>query len=457
MLVALGFAMVALFMYLVMAKKATPIVVLILVPVVFGLFAGAGLGISDMIMEGLLNLAPTAGMMFFVIIYFGMMIDVGLFDPPVRWILRFVGHDPVRLVIGTSLLTSVISLDGDGSTTFMIVTAALLPLYLRLGLSPVTLTVVAALSNGVLNTLPWGGSTSRAAAALGLTPTEIFVPMIPAVIAGLMATLVLAWMLGRAERKRIGSLSLGREDDTDTSAGPTGGSPAGAPATDAGPQVSTATSLAGVIDRPNARPRLLLVNLLLTVTVMTVLVADVVEPAALFMVATALALVINFRRVESQLEQIQAHSSSVIAVVGMIFAASVLTGVMNGTGMISAMAEWLVGVIPASWGPFMATIAGVLSIPLTFVLTNDAFYFGILPILAETAGHYGISPVEVARASLVGQALHQSSPLVASFLLLIGFAKVNMGQHLRMALWRGSAVALVMLVTGGLVGVYPLL
>ncbi|MGW9349143.1 CitMHS family transporter [Nocardiopsis flavescens] len=461
MLVALGFAMVALFMYLVMAKKATPIVVLILVPVIFGLFAGAGPGIGDMVMEGLLNLAPTAGMMFFVIIYFGMMIDVGLFDPPVRWILRFVGHDPVRLVIGTALLTSVISLDGDGSTTFMIVTAALLPLYLRLGLSPVTLTVVAALSNGVLNTLPWGGSTSRAAAALGLTPTEIFVPMIPSVVAGLIATIVLAWMLGTAERKRLGSLSLNRgeaEGADGTASAPADGSAPRRPGpADEGGQATAVITEDGVITRPNARPRLILVNLVLTVAVMTVLVADVVAPAALFMVATGTALVINFRRAEEQLRQIQAHSSSVIAVVGMIFAASVLTGVMNGTGMISAMAEWLVSVIPAAWGPFLATITGILSIPLTFVLTNDAFYFGILPILAETASHYGISPVEVARASLVGQALHQSSPLVASFLLLIGFAKVNMGQHLRMAIWRGSIVAVVMLVVGGLVGVYPLL
>ena len=175
MLVILGFCMIAVFMVLVMTKRATPIAALILVPIIFGLFTGAGLGMGDMIIESLLKLAPTAGLLFFAIIFFGTMIDVGLFDPLIRLILRFVKDDPVRLVIGTALLTTVVSLDGDGSTTFIIVTSALLPIYMRLGLNPVVLTVVAAMSNGVLNTVPWGGSTARASAALNVSPIDIFV------------------------------------------------------------------------------------------------------------------------------------------------------------------------------------------------------------------------------------------------------------------------------------------
>ena len=61
----------------------------------------------------------------------------------------------------------------------------------------------------------------------------------------------------------------------------------------------------------------------------------------------------------------------------------------------------------------------------------------------------------MARASLVGQALHQSSPLVASFLLLIGLANVNLGEHFRKVIWRGAIVALIMLAVGGFIA-YPL-
>ena len=151
MLVALGFLMVAVFMFLIMSKRATPAVGLIAVPVVFGLLAGAGLGIGDMVAGGMKSVAPTAALLFFAIIFFGIMIDVGLFNPLVRLILRIVGGDPMRLVLGNAVLAMVVSLDGDGSTTFIIVTSALLPLYLKLKVSPVVLTVVAGLSNGAMN------------------------------------------------------------------------------------------------------------------------------------------------------------------------------------------------------------------------------------------------------------------------------------------------------------------
>ncbi|MFF1254414.1 CitMHS family transporter [Pseudarthrobacter sp. NPDC058329] len=474
MLVVLGFAMIAVFMYLVMAKKATPIATLILVPLIFGLFTGAGLGLGDMVIESTVKLAPTAALLFFAIIFFGTMIDVGLFDPLIRAILRFAGNDPMKLVLGTALLTSIVSLDGDGSTTFIIVTSAFLPLYLRLGMSPVVLTVIAALSNGVLNTVPWGGSTARAAAALNVSPIDIFVPMIPAIASGLAAVLVLAYFMGRSERKRLGEVHLddsrgvlglrNRETVTVGAAAAGGsGSHAGSGGQDNGSSVVIANDFSAsftedgtFVERPNARPKLVWINFALTMAVMTLLVMDLLPPAVIFMAAVGIALVINFPKVTEQSAQIKAHATSVISVVGMVFAASVLTGVMNGTGMVEAMAEWLVGVVPDALGPFMAVIAGVLSIPLTFIMTNDAFYFGVLPILSETAGHFGIEPVQMARAALVGQALHQSSPLVASFLLLIGLANVSLGEHFKKVIWRGAIVAFVMLAVGGLTLAYPL-
>jgi CitMHS family citrate-Mg2+:H+ or citrate-Ca2+:H+ symporter len=62
----------------------------------------------------------------------------------------------------------------------------------------------------------------------------------------------------------------------------------------------------------------------------------------------------------------------------------------------------------------------------------------------------------MARAAIVGQPLHQSSPLVPSFLLLAGLAKVELGEHARKTIWRAVAVGLVMLIVGGLTGAYPI-
>jgi len=138
-----------------------------------------------------------------------------------------------------------------------------------------------------------------------------------------------------------------------------------------------------------------------------------------------------------------------------VFAAAVLIGVLNGTGMVSAMADWLVDVIPDAMGPYLAVITGLLSLPLTFFMSNDAFYFGILPVLAESASAFGIEPVEMARASVIGQPVHLQSPLVPAILLLVSLANVNLGDHHKKVLWRAAVVSVVMLVVAVVVGVIP--
>ncbi|HEY9312597.1 CitMHS family transporter [Williamsia sp.] len=470
MLVALGLLMVATFMVLIITKRSTPVVALILVPVAFGLFAGAGLGISDMITDGIEDLAPTAAMLFFAIIYFGIMIDVGLFDPIVRGVVRAVRADPARLVVGTALLAMVVSLDGDGSTTFIIVTSALLPLYLKLGVSPVVLTVTAGLANGTLNILPWGGPTARAAAALGISPSEVFVPMIPSLVVGLVMVLLFAYHLGVLERRRIGSITI-RESvlvgsrDTVTVSGGTGSGGTGAGGPEAGTgsggngadESGGGTAFGGVLDpgRTTLRPKLFWVNAALTVGLLAVLGMDVIAIPVLFMVAAAIALVINFPHVKGQQEAITRHSSSIVSVVAMVLAAAVLTGVFAGTGMVEAIAQWLTSALPESMGPHLAVVTGLLSMPLTFLMSNDAFYFGVLPVLSETAAAYGIDSAEMARASITGQTVHMQSPLVPAILLLVSLAGVSLADHHKKVLWRAVAVSVAMLVVGVAVGSIP--
>ena len=459
MLVLLGFAMIAVFMVLIMTKKLTPVLALIIVPTVFGLFAGAGLGIGDMVMDSMKSMTSTAALLMFAIIYFGLMIDVGLFDPLVRFILRKLGNDPAKVVLGTALLAAAVSLDGDGSTTFILTTAAMLPIYLRLKMSPVVLTCVAGLANGTMNIVPWGGPTARAASALKIDVNEVFVPMIPSLVAGLAVVLVFAWILGLQERNRLRATQpeiwgLPSSAEPFTADGFGGGSVAVLERTET--LVDDAdTAMADTALDPNRktlRPKLQWFNLALTVAVMGMLVADLVPLPYVFMVGSAIALLVNFPHVKDQGAQLIAHAPSIVAVVSMVMAAAVLTGVLKGTGMVEAMSAWLVQIIPSSMGPLMAVITGVLSIPMTFFMSNDAFYFGVLPVLSETAAHYGISAAEMARASITGQPFHMQSPLVPAILLLVSLAKVDLGDHHKKVLWRSAVVALVMLAVGILTG-----
>jgi CitMHS family citrate-Mg2+:H+ or citrate-Ca2+:H+ symporter len=474
-LVILGFGMVAVFMALIMTKRMTPVLALIVVPTIFGLFAGAGLGIGEMALEAIGGLAPTAALLMFAIIYFGVMIDVGLFDPVVRLILRIAGNDPVKVVVGTALLAAVISLDGDGSTTFIVTTSALLPIYLRLGLSPVVLTCIAGLANGVMNILPWGGPTARAAAALDLQASDVFVPMIPSLLAGIAVVFVFAWHLGVLERRRLGgaiddSVVGGTGSSRNGGDGGRrgrrtlrGGGPRGVVIADQ--RIST-ESIRTLVDdhdtamadtaldptRATLRPKLLWFNTLLTVAVMVLLVLDILPLAYIFMAASAVAILVNFPRVKDQAERVVAHAPSIVGVVSMVLAAGVLIGVLEGTGMVTAMAEWVSASIPSSLGAFSAVITGLLSLPMTFFLSNDAFYFGILPVLAESAATFGVDPVDMARASITGQVVHMQSPLVPAILLLVSLAGVNLGDHHKKVLWRAVVVSLVMLLVAVVIG-----
>ncbi|MER5902476.1 citrate:proton symporter [Streptomyces mirabilis] len=477
MLTILGFTMIATFLVLIMLKKMSPIAALVLIPALFCVFVGKGAKLGDYVIDGVTSLAPTAAMLMFAIVYFGVMIDVGLFDPIVRGILKFCKADPLRIVVGTAVLAAIVSLDGDGSTTFMITVSAMYPLYKRLKMSLVVMTGVAAMANGVMNTLPWGGPTARAATALKLDASDIFVPMIPALAVGLLGVLALSYVLGRRERKRLGVLTLDEvlEPETETvlvgagagasgdgaaalakKAARTGGSGSGT-----GSNSGTDADLSEADDdfqgldphRATLRPKLYWFNALLTVTLLTAMIMEWLPIPVLFLLGAALALTVNFPHMPDQKARLGAHAENVLNVSGMVFAAAVFTGVLQGTGMVDHMSKWLVSNIPDGMGPHMALVTGVLSIPLTYFMSNDGFYFGVLPVLAEAGQAHGVSSLEIARASLVGQPLHMSSPLVPAVYVLVGMAKVEFGDHTRFVVKWAALTSLVVLGAGILFGI----
>ncbi|MFF1629888.1 CitMHS family transporter [Streptomyces sp. NPDC058272] len=478
MLTILGFTMIATFLVLIMLKKMSPIAALVLIPALFCVFVGKGAKLGDYVIDGVTSLAPTAAMLMFAIVYFGVMIDVGLFDPIVRGILKFCKADPLRIVVGTAVLAAIVSLDGDGSTTFMITVSAMYPLYKRLKMSLVVMTGVAAMANGVMNTLPWGGPTARAATALKLDASDIFVPMIPALAVGLLGVFALAYVLGRRERKRLGVLTLDEvlePQETETVLVGAGGSGAGVKkavrtggsgsGTDAdrsgGSDVADGSDASDEDDgfqgldpnRATLRPRLYWFNALLTVTLLTAMIMEWLPIPVLFLLGAALALTVNFPHMPDQKARLGAHADNVLNVSGMVFAAAVFTGVLQGTGMVDHMAKWLVNNIPDGMGPHMAFVTGVLSIPLTYFMSNDGFYFGILPVLAEAGHAHGVTSLEIARASLVGQPLHMSSPLVPAVYVLVGMAKVEFGDHTRFVVKWAALTSLVVLGAGILFGI----
>lgn len=432
MLTVLAFGMVIAFMTLIMMKRLSPLVALILVPIAFGLLAGFSTELGEMMLAGIRNLAPTGVMLMFAILYFAIMIDAGLFEPFVQRILDLVRGDPLKIIVGSAVLALVVSLDGDGSTTYMITTAAMLPLYRRMGMRLLNLACVVMLAGGVMNILPWGGPTARAASALNLEMNEVFVPMIPAMACGAVWVIFVAYRLGLRERARLAVEGV---------ASPDGELPPVLEEELANPDFHE--------DTEHRRPDRLVVNAILTAVLLVGLVTAVMPLPALFMLGFAIAMMLNYPSIDEQKALLSRHAGNVLAVVGLIFAAGVFTGILSGTKMVDAMANSVVGAVPDALGPYLAVVTAVLSVPFTFFISNDAFYFGILPILAEAGKAFGITAAEMARASLMGQPVHLLSPLVPSTYLLVGLVGVDFDDHQRYTM-KWALMSVVVLITVGL-------
>lgn len=359
MLVFLSYSMIAIFMYAVMSKRLSALTALVLIPVIFAIFTGHSAELSDMMVDGVKKLAPTGIMITFAILYFCMMTDAGLFNPLIKLIIKIVKGDPLKIVVGTGILGICVGLDGDGATTYIIVATALLPLYTKIGIRPQVMATVLLLSIGVMNILPWAGPFSRAASALKIDPTELFLQMIPVMAAGLLWVLFVAFYLGLKERKRLGIHQIEHNEEL-------------------------------IHEEPNIPTWKSWFNLALTALLIFVMIKSYISLAPLFIIAFCIGLVVNFPQLSEQKKLIGKYADSVLAVSTLIFAAGIFVGIMSGTGMIDAIAQHLISIIPESSGSFLASITAFISMPFTYILTNDAFYFGILPILAETASHYGV-------------------------------------------------------------------
>lgn len=434
----LGAAMVVTFMTLIMTKKMSAVAALIAAPIAFGLIAGAGPGLGEMMLDGVLQVTPTALMLCFAVLYFAIVMDAGLFDPLVRKVLATVGEDPLRISMGTAVLAMTVSLDGDGTTTALIVITALLPVYRRVGMNPLILATLLALSNSLMNLLPWGGPAARAATAVRADLNDVFLPLLPAMVIGLSAVLVMAWRFGLHERRRLAAAaSVGSGAIISVGALP--------PSTVEPQQDASAR-----------RPHLFWFNLGLTIVLMLGMLLGLAPLPVLMMGAFAVALTVNYPNLKEQKERLASHSENVVNIVVLIFAAGAFTGILNGTGMTDAMAKAALSIVPPSIGPLLAPITAIASMPLTFVMSNDAYYFGIVPVIAQTAAGYGISPEAIARASLLGQPVHTLSPLLAPIYLVCGMLRVDVADAQRFSLKWAVLTSLIVTAAALLTGAIPL-
>lgn len=461
MLSLLGFLTIGVILALLLTNRVAAVVALTGVPVLAAFVAGFSPSeVGEFVGDGLGGVVGVATMFVFAIVFFGVMRDAGLFEPVIRRLIRMAGNAPVTVCLATTALAMLAHLDGAGATTFLITIPAMLPLFDRLGMSRLVLSVCVGLGAGVMNLLPWGGPTARAAATTGVPTDELWVPLIPAQLVGMVAALAVAWLLGRREQRR-----LDREGVSDpVTAGGVPTPRATAPAAGSGTVDGTASEPGTVLQDEDPerdallRPRLRWFNAALLLLTVTALVLTIAPPELVFLVAVVVALAVNYPGLRAQTARLDAHAPGAMLMASTLLAAGAFLGILESSGMIEAMAVTAAGWLPTAAAPGLPLIVGVLGVPLSLLFGPDAYYFGVLPVLIGVGEQFGVAGVDIARASLVGEETvgFPISPLTGSFYLLVGLAGVEIGRHIRALIGWAWLVSLVMLVVAVATGAVPL-
>lgn len=420
-LTLLGLAIIVVTVGLLLKGKTHPIVAMTLIPIVGAVLTGAGVAeISDYYLDGLDRVMNVVVMFIFAIIYFGILSDVGLFEPVITALIRATRGTPLLVTLGTAAIAIVAHLDGSGSTTFLLTIPALLPLYEAMNISRYVLLTIVALSASVMNMLPWGGPVGRASSVIGPSPNEIWTHLLPVQGVAIVLVFIVAAMFGLVESRRSGAGQAAGAVDVD------------AIAEDFARTQQEERSKLKFTQRTGAWVSW--VNALITVALIGVLVSGLASPAPTFLVGTALLLVINFASLEDQSDVLRRHAPTALSMAGVILAAAMFLGILDGTGMLEQIALSLITVLPEAVGPYIHIIVGLLGVPLDLATSTDAYYFSVLPIVQQTAEAFGVSGMGAASAMIVGNVIGTFvSPFSPALWLALGLARGEMGKYIRLA------------------------
>lgn len=437
MLAMLGFATIIMIIILLLRNVTVPAIAFIGVSTITALilvFSGAYTvkEMGDFISAGVKGVQSTAALFIFSVLFFGIMSDAGMFDRIINALMKRVGNNVVGVALMTCIIAMIGHLDGGGASTFLITVPAMLPVYKRLKMRPTTLLLICVTAMGVMNLLPWGGPTMRAASVLEIDSNVLWMKLLPMQVVGIVIALATAFFWGNVEKKRGAG-----ENSTLKLEG-----------------YAELEEIDEAASNDLARPKLFWFNIVWTLLIIVALVFLDVQSYYTFMVGCAVALLVNYPGAKLQGKIIKSHSGPALTMASTILAAGVFLGVLEDSEIMNHMASVLASFIPQSMGHFLPLIIGVLSVPLTLIFCTDSYFYGLLPVLIGVGSQFGVDPAHTAITMVVCRNCATFiSPVVPATFLGVGLAGVEIKDHIKSCFFWIWGVSLVCLAAGLLLGV----
>ena len=443
MLAAIGFGIILVMMYMILTEKALPAVCFVFLPIIGAFLAGFSVEeIAEFVKTGVGTTWSNAILFVFSIIFFGVMNDAGLFDKLVDALLKVAGTNVIMIMVATTVIAIIGHMDGATASTYLITIPVMLPIFKRLNLRPTVLLLLVSAATGIMNLVPWGGPTIRAATAIGVDANGLWIDMIPMQVFGIVVSLALAVFFGFVEQKRLATVGV-------TTAGGSG------TLSEMTVNASSTGGYGANSDDSLKRPKLLWFNFILTVAVIVLLVVNIFPAYAVFMFGMLIALMVNYPDIKIQQQRIQAHAPGCIGLVVTLIGAGVFLGVFSNSGMIEAMTNFLINLLPNALQQYLHIIVSILGAPIGMIMGPDPYYYGVLPIIAGTVERFGITPVQVAHAMLIGENVALAvSPCVPTTFLAMGLAGVELKDHIKFSfkwLWGISILMMIFAIVTGMI------
>ncbi len=460
----LGLLTIAAIVVMLFKSKMQPAIAFIVFPAILaGILVLLGRytfdDVATMIKSGFSSTGPTAALFVFSVLYFGIMTDAGMFDVIIGKLMKLVGDNVIGVCIVTAIIALVGHLDGGGASTFCIVIPAMLPVYKRMHMRPTTLLRIAVLAMGVLNLMPWAGPTMRAASVLGMEAGALWKTILPIQIFGIVLALAHAVLSGLLEKRRGAGLhgKLAEQEGT----------------------VDLKEALHEEKENELARPKLFIVNILLTIAVIAMLIWDVFPSYVPFMIGCALALFINYGfSAKMHKKIINLHAGPALMMCSTLMGAAILMGVLTTSigadgkaisakvmelppdaipSVVRCLANIISSILPAALGQHLPLIIGVLSVPLALAFDTDSYFYGMLPVMIGIGQAFGVNALPIAVAMVVCRNCATFiSPMVPATLLGTGLAEVEIKDHIKASFLWVWGFSILCMIFAAIFGIMPL-